>query len=233
MERAERFVKTMGGASSNLFADRYFTAKNEALCGVLWTVEKCKTQMFIQQETSVSPAMKQEMESAVEQMTANCIQTAVRKAHERGLEAFNRHQAYEIYRYGMKQYYKGVRINKAIRDGFYYALKYFLQKTSAAEQESGEWEHGFFQEHTEKASIKKELERGSRHLEEDWKRFLSEMDYDDEMLQLAAGIYSPWAMFLEPEREKDEAPKKKGEAFAIAGALAAAAFLVLLGIVFL
>ena len=59
------------------------------------------------------------------------------------------------------------------------------------------------------------------------------MDYDDEMLQLAAGIYSPWAMFLEPEREKDEAPKKKGEAFAIAGALAAAAFLVLLGIVFL
>lgn len=233
MERGEQFVKTIGGASSNLFSDRHFTAKNEALCGVLWTIEKCKTQMFIQREADVSPVMKKEVESAVEQMTANYIQTAVRKAHERGFEAFSRRQAYEIYRYAMKQYYSGVKINKAIRDGFYYALKYFLQKTGAAEQESGQWEHGFFQENTEKASIKKELERGSRHLEEDWKRFLSEMDYDDEMLQLAAGVYSPWAMFLEPEKEKDEGTKKKGEAFAIAGALAAAAFLVVLGIIFL
>lgn len=233
MERAERFVKTMGGVSSTLFSDRHFTAKNEALYGVLWAVEKCKTQMFIQRETNVSPAMKKEVESAVEKVTANYIQTAVRKAHEKGLETFSRYQAYEIYRYTMKQYYNGVKINKAIRDGFYYALKYFLQKTSSAEQESGQWEHGFFQENTEKASIKKELERGSRHLEENWKEFLSEMGYDDEMIQLAAGIYGPWAMFMEPETEKEETPKKKGEAFAIAGALAAAAFLVLLGVVFL
>lgn len=233
IERAEQFVKTLGGTSSGLFSNSRLTAGNECLYGVLWTVEKCKTQMFIERETNVSFTMKQEVESAVERMTADCMQEAVRKSHERGFEIFNRQQAYEIYRYAMKQYYSGVKVNKAIRDGFYYALKYFFQKTGSQEQESGEWKHGFFQEYEDKGSIKKELEKGSRFLEEDWKRFLSEMDYNDEMLQLAAGMYSPWAVFMEPEKDKKESPKKKGEAFAIAGAIAAVAAIVVLGIVFL
>ena len=59
------------------------------------------------------------------------------------------------------------------------------------------------------------------------------MDYSDEMLQLAAGMYSPWAMFLEPEKDKKESPQKKREAFAIAGAVAAVVVIVVLGIVFL
>lgn len=233
LERTEHFVKAFGGTSANLFSGQTFTAKNESLYGVLWTVEKCKTQMFIEREADVSPQMKQEIESSVERMTAGYLQDAVRTAHEKGLEVFSRQQAYEIYRYAMKQYANGVKVNKAIRDGFYYALKYFLQKTGAPEQESGEWKHGFFQEYEDKGSIKKELEKGSRFLEEDWKRFLSQMDYSDEMLQLAAGIYSPWAMFLEPEKDKKESPQKKREALAIAGALAAVAVIVVLGIVLL
>lgn len=233
LERAEHFVKALGGTSANLFAGPTFTAKNESLYGVLWTVEKCKTQIFIQRETNVSPMMKQEIESSVERMTAGHLQNAVRTAHEKGLEVFSRQQAYEIYRYAMKQYANGDKVNKAIRDGFYYALKYFLQKTGIEEQESGEWKYGFFQEYEEKGSIKKELDKGSRFLEEDWKRFLSQMDYSDEMLQLAAGMYSPWAMFLEPEKDKKESPQKKREAFAIAGAVAAVVVIVVLGIVFL
>lgn len=233
MERAERFVKALGGTSSHLFVSGQFTAKNEALCGVLWTVEKCKTQMFLQRETKVSPAMKLEVESAAERMTAGCIQDAERSARERNLEAFSRQQVYEIYRCAMKQYESGVKVNKAIRDGFYYALKYFLQKTEDGERESGQWKHGFFQEYEEKGSIKKELQRGSRFLEEDWKHFLSQMGYEDEMLQLAAGMYGPWAMLMEPERDKSDSPKKKREAFAIAGAIAAVAFILLLGFVFL
>lgn len=232
MERAEGFVKALGGTSSNLFASQRFTAKNDALYGVLWTVEKCKTQVFIQKESHVSPIMKQEIESAAERMTAGYIQRAERDARQRGLEVFSRQQVYEIYRYAMKQYECGVKINKAIRDGFYYALKYFLQKSESTEQENGEWKHGFFQEYEEKGSIKKELEKGSRFLEEDWKRFLSQMEYSDEMLQLVAGMYGPWAFLIEPEKEKKESPKKKGEAFAIAGAIAAVAVIVVLGIVF-
>ncbi|MCI9597711.1 MAG: hypothetical protein HFE75_10530 [Firmicutes bacterium] len=232
IQRSERFVKALGGASGNLFATRSFTAKNEALYGVLWTVEKSKTEMFVTQELASSP-LRQDVEAAVERMTAAYMRNAQNTARQTcgdKMSAFSQEQAYEIYRYAMKRYNGGETLNKAIRDGFYYALKYFLQSKDGTE--NSESRPGFFQESVEKDQLKQDLEKGSRTLDEDWKHFLSEMGYDDELLRLTASLYGPWAMLIRPDDEKQEQPSKKGEALAIAGGLAAIAVIIVMGLIF-
>lgn len=232
IQRAERFVKALGGTRSNLFTTRSFTAKNEALYGVLWTVEKSKTEMFVTRELASSP-LRQDVETAVERMTASYMQNAQNAARQTcgdKASAFSQEQVYEIYRYAMKRYNGGETLNKAIRDGFYYALKYFLQSKESAE--NSERKPGFFQEFVEKGQVMQDLEKGSKTLDEDWKHFLSEMGYDDELLQLTASLYGPWAMLIRPDDEKQERPGKKGEALAIAGGLAAVAVIIIMGLIF-
>ncbi len=232
IQRAERFVKALGGTKSNLFTTQSFTAKNEALYGVLWTVEKSKTEMFVTRELASSP-LRQDVETAVERMTAaymRSAENAARRQHGDKGPAFSQEQVYEIYRYAMKRYSGGETLNKAIRDGFYYALKYFLQPKEGGE--NGERKPGFFQEFVEKGQLTQDLEKGSKTLDEDWKHFLSEMGYDDELLQLTAGLYGPWAMLIRPDDEKQEQPSKKGEALAIAGGLAAIAVIIVMGLIF-
>ena len=58
------------------------------------------------------------------------------------------------------------------------------------------------------------------------------MGYEDELLQLTAGLYGIWAMFCRQEPEPEEKKRKRGEALAVAGGLAAAAVLLILGVVF-
>lgn len=234
MQKAEQFIRALGGTKDNLFATRSFTAKNEALYGVLWIMEKSKTELFVNREMASSP-LKQDIETSVERMITAYMRNAVMgtatdRAPRNEMLRFSQERAYEIYRYAMKRYHGGGTVNKAIRDGFYYALKYFLQSKEGVE--GGESHSGFFQEFPEKASLKQDLEKGGKLLEEDWKQFLSEMGYDDELLQLTASLYGPWAMLIRPEDEKQERLVKKGEALAIAGGLAAIAILVVMGILF-
>lgn len=231
IQRAERFVKVLGGTRSNLFTTQSFTAKNEALYGVLWTVEKSKTEMFVTRELASSP-LRQDIETAVERMTATYIQNAQNAARRTcgdKASAFSQEQVYAIYRYAMKRYNGGETLNKAIRDGFYYALKYFLQPKEGGE--NSERKPGFFQEFVEKGQLTQDLEKGSKTLDEDWKHFLSEMGYDDELLQLTASLYGPWAMLIRPDDEKQEQPDKKGEALAIAGGLVAIAVIIVMGLI--
>lgn len=235
IQRGEKFIKALGGTKHNLFTTHSFSAKNESLYGVLWTMEKSKTELFVTRELTSSP-LKRDIEASVERMTAAYIQNAAAQcSHDRiyreRMPVFNQEQVYEIYRYAMKRYSGGETINKAIKDGFYYALKYFLQSKDGTE--SGEKRPGFFQEFLEKEPLKQDLEKGSKLLEDDWKHFLSEMGYDDKLLELTASLYGPWAALIRPEDEKQEQPSKKGEALAIAGGLAAIAVLVVLGILFL
>ena len=231
MEKVQKFVKAMGGKESSLFMRPEFTSKNSALYGFLWAVETCKTQMFLLREPLEEP-LRIEVETAVEQRIASWMERAESGQHRQKGLTLKREQAYEVYCYTMKQFYHGKKVNKAIRDGLYYALKYFLKERAEGELQNQELRSGFFGEWVEKEKQRQDLEKGMRALDENWKAFISQMGYEDELLQLTAGLYGIWAMFCRQEPEPEEKKRKRGEALAVAGGLAAAAVLLILGVVF-
>ncbi len=230
LQRADRFIKAVGGTSDHLFSRAEFTSKDQSLYGLLWADEKLKLELFFQKEPVADP-LRRDVGTALERMTASYVQH--RNPVQKRNYAFSREPAYAVYCYTMERYQHGTKVNKAIRDGFLYALKYFLQKSGSSESAKSEEQKGFFQETISKDGLKQDLEKGSKIIEEDWKQFLSQMGYDDELLQLTASLYGPWAAIIKPEEEPDDRKKKKWESLAVAGGIAAAAVLVILAIVFL
>lgn len=227
---AERFVKAFGANGANLLTHSPFTAKSEAQYACVWILEKGKAELFFEKEQP-GPAMKQELRLAVDRLIAAAIDKAANEARTNDGQRFERQQLYDVYRYAMRKYEGGQKVNKAIRDGLLYALRYFLQNEDNAYSAETERKAVFFQTQTEKYSLKQDLERGSLLLEEDWKDYLSQMGYQEEQLLLAAGLYSFWGMLIEPEKKQSSAKPNLTGALAIAAVFAAAAFIAVLFLV--
>lgn len=208
LQRADRFVKAVGGTSDHLFSKSEFTSKNQSLYGLLWADEKLKLELFFQKEPIADP-LRRDIETSLERMTATYVQHS-KAPVQKSKYAFAREPAYVVYCYTMERYQHGTKANKAIRDGLLYALKYFLQKSGSSETAKSEEQKGFFQETISREGLKQDLEKGSKIIEEDWKQFLSQMGYDDELLQLTASLYGPWAAVIKPEEESDYGKKKDG-----------------------
>lgn len=231
LQKAEFFIRTIVNDSRDLFSRTEFNARNERLYGVLWTLEKGKSELFLKRDMTKG-WMRQELETSLEQMTAARMQRAIKRVWDGQQASCRQEEIYDVYRYAMKQYAGRGKINKAIRDGFYYALRYFLQKSSGTERETAENRRGFFQEHPGKLFPEQELEQGSRILEEDWREYLAKMGYEEELLELVASLYGPWAALIRPEASSEDHPARRGEALAVAGGLAALAVIAILAIVF-
>lgn len=259
MERGEKFVSTIVSKNGNLFENSAIMLRNEPMTGLYWAMNKCKTEMFLTKEIPNSPLGK-DLIAAEEKMTASYLnqsratsknseqlykQNFISNSEERiqmqkeGMRSktqFQKEQVYDVYQYVMHEFHSGQEANKAIRDGFYYALKYFFSEEQAAENKKRSGN----QKGTETLAGKREgfllrqdLQIDMSEMEKNWSKFIASMGYREGALNLKAQLYSPWGQAFHSESEPEEKKTKKGESLTIVLGIALTIIVILFIVFFL
>lgn len=187
MQQGEKFAEMITSKAENLFKNPSLTVRNESMTGLHWAINQCKTELFLENELPNS-ALKNDLMTAEEKMTANYLNKTKMEAKT----SFKEEQVYDVYRYVMKGYQGGQKANKAIQDGFYYALKYLFQEGQEIEGEKKtEQQKGIEALASKKDNeyLKQGLQLDIRELEKNWEQFIAAMGYREGILNLQAQLY--------------------------------------------